>query len=59
MSDYETRGYMSSTTDVPLRNCFLSHHAVIKEARGTTKTRVVFHANTKTSSGLSLNDVLI
>ena len=35
---------------------FLPHHAVVKEARLTTKTRVVFDASAKSSTSISLND---
>ncbi|KAF2896640.1 hypothetical protein ILUMI_09534, partial [Ignelater luminosus] len=36
----------------------LSHHAVITNLSSTTRVRVVFNALSKTTSGLSLNDVL-
>jgi len=36
----------------------LPHHAVFKNYSVTTKTRVVFSGSCKTTSGLSLNDVL-
>ncbi|XP_030757297.1 uncharacterized protein LOC115883123 [Sitophilus oryzae] len=38
---------------------FLPHHCIIKELSLTTKLRVVFDASSKTSSGLSLNDITL
>ncbi|XP_029169999.1 uncharacterized protein LOC114939750 [Nylanderia fulva] len=38
---------------------YIPHHAVTKEDSTTTKLRVVFDASCKTSSGKSLNDILM
>ncbi|GFW27197.1 DUF1758 domain-containing protein [Trichonephila clavipes] len=37
----------------------LPHHGVVRDTSCTTKLRVVFDASSKTSSGLSLNDLLM
>jgi hypothetical protein len=37
---------------------YLPHHAVFRETSSTTKLRVVFDGSCKSSSGLSLNDLL-
>lgn len=37
---------------------YMPHHAIVRPDHLTTKTRIVFDISSKTSSGLSLNDVL-
>lgn len=42
----------------PLYSFYLLHHGVWRESSLTTKLRVVFNGSSRTSSGLSLNDLL-
>ncbi|XP_066152186.1 uncharacterized protein, partial [Euwallacea fornicatus] len=64
MTEYENLGHMTregSIEDDDSRQndgYFLPHRAVIKNSI-TTKCRVVFDASCKTSSGISLNDILM
>lgn len=64
MNDYLSLEHMEEVLDPESNNnqygktCFLPHHAVLKENSTTTKLRVVFNASSKTTSQLSLNDVL-
>lgn len=62
MNEYLEKGHMQEVQDeerVPRRSFYLPHHTVQKESSITTKTRVVFDASAKSSSGVSLNDILM
>ncbi|XP_028156849.1 uncharacterized protein LOC114350305 isoform X2 [Ostrinia furnacalis] len=63
MREYEDLGHMTENCPPgrPLSNgnYFLPHHGVIKESSTTTKLRVVFDASAATTSGVSLNDILM
>lgn len=62
MKEYLAMGHMRLVpveTSIPERSFYLPHHAVFKSSSLTTKTRIVFDASAKTSTGLSLNDVLM
>jgi hypothetical protein len=60
MKEYEEFDHMEPVTSQEEKGtCYnLPHHPVFKETSSTTKTRVVFNGSSKTSNGLSLNDIL-
>lgn len=58
--EYAALGHLSeSSITKPDPSYFLCHHAVIKECSESTKLRVVFNGSEPTSSGYSLNDILL
>lgn len=60
MREYEDLGHMSeSIVDKPYPSYYFSHHPVFKEDSESTKLRVVFNGAVPSSSGLSLNDILM
>jgi len=62
MEEYLGLGHMEEVIDedqIPKRVFYLPHHAVIKESSLTTKVRVVFDASARSSTGVTLNDVLM
>ena len=65
MTEYEQLGHMEliQASDVQSKYgkiiTYLPHHGVIKPTSSSTKTRVVFNASQKSSSGFSLNDTMM
>lgn len=57
--EYLRLGHMSLIRNPDDRGYYMPHHAVMKEASDTTKVRIVFDASMKSSSGMSLNDLLM
>lgn len=64
IKEYINLGY-AHEIEVPNQNeintnvYYKPHHAVFKEASSTTKLKVVFNASASSSSGISLNDILL
>lgn len=50
---------LSLLNDLSENKYFLAHHCVLKEESLTTKLRVVFDGSMKTSTGTSLNDIML
>jgi len=62
MEEYLHLGHMEEVIDenqIPKRSAYLPHHAVIMESSLTTKVRVVFDASAKSSTDVTLNDILM
>lgn len=61
MAQHISEGHMVHMQDFDpkLSHYFLPHHAIIKDSSSSTKLRVVYDASSKSSSGFSLNDMLM
>ncbi|GAB1869293.1 Gag-pol polyprotein [Camponotus japonicus] len=61
MTEYKDLHHMrliDHTQPEPQPNFYLPHHGVWKESSTTTKLRVVFNGSSRTTSRISLNDIL-
>lgn len=61
MKEYEELGHMSRVDDktIPHPNFYIPHHCVLKPDSVSTKLRVVFDGSCKSSSQVSLNDIMM
>lgn len=61
IDEYKHMGHMveaDRSSDQTSYEHYLPHHGVLRESSRTTKLRVVFNGSSRTSNGLSLNDIL-
>lgn len=61
IQEYHDMGHMEKVPPIELesKSFFLPHHHITQESSQTTKLRVVFDGSAKTTSSLSLNDLLM
>ncbi|XP_039303445.1 uncharacterized protein LOC113004455 [Solenopsis invicta] len=59
IDEYIKLNYISLVKDPSDDGYYLPHHAMIKDTSSTTKVRIVFDASAKSSTGVSLNDVVM
>ncbi|XP_055943547.1 uncharacterized protein LOC129974765 [Argiope bruennichi] len=60
IAEYESLGHMEkANNDLCEGSYYLPHHGVYKPENSTTKLRVVFNASAPSTSGQSLNDLLL
>lgn len=59
IDEYAELRHLSDCSTKPEVSYFLCHHPVIKEDSESTKLRVVFDGSANTTSGYSLNDILL
>ncbi|XP_057329785.1 uncharacterized protein LOC130670399 [Microplitis mediator] len=61
LQEYESLGHMVAVpleAPEPSHTYYLPHHGVLREQSTSTKLRVVFNGSSKTSSQVSLNDIM-
>ena len=62
MTEYENLGHMEEVgrhEQEPAATFYFPHHGVLKMSSSTTKLRVVFNGSQISSTGISLNDILL
>jgi hypothetical protein len=63
LEEYVQLGHMTPLDEADIKkespNFYMPHHGVLKETSSTTKLRVAFNGSEKSSSGVSLNDILM
>lgn len=61
IQEYKTLGHLTTIPTSEIKSSlsyYLPHHGIFKEDRKTTKLRIVFNGSSRTTTGVSLNDIL-
>ena len=63
LDEYVQMGHMTPVSEheekKEVSTFYMPHHGIVKEASSTTRLRVVFNGSEKSSSGISINDLLM
>ena len=61
LKEYEELGHLERVIESkePVTRYYIPHHGILRPEKLTTKLRVVFNASSPTSTGISLNDILL
>ncbi|GFW42157.1 integrase catalytic domain-containing protein [Trichonephila clavipes] len=61
LKEYEELGHLERVVESsePPTHYYISHHGVLRPEKLTTKLRIVFNGSSPTTTGISLNDILL
>ncbi|GFX75326.1 integrase catalytic domain-containing protein [Trichonephila clavipes] len=61
LKDYEELGHLERVVESsePPTHYYIPHHGVLRPEKLTTKLRIVFNGSSPTTTGISLNDILL
>ncbi|GFV24253.1 uncharacterized protein TNCV_3445061 [Trichonephila clavipes] len=61
LKDYEELGYLERVVESsePPTHYYIPHHGVLRPEKLTTKLRIFFNGSSPTTTGISLNDILL
>ncbi|GFW87394.1 integrase catalytic domain-containing protein [Trichonephila clavipes] len=61
LKEYEELGHLERVVESsePLTHYYIPHHGVLRPEKLTTKLRIVFNGSSPTTTGISLNDILL
>ncbi|GFV18640.1 integrase catalytic domain-containing protein [Trichonephila clavipes] len=61
LKEYEELGHLERVFELsePPTHYYIPHHGVLRPEKLTTKLRIVFNGSSPTTTGISLNDILL